>query len=132
MSRFHPFTILEIDNKEVEIDNEIYDLIKLMNSLPGLKTIACCQGDPDDQPSPKYPPYIAFSCSNNDTLNVLRRAMRLKHTKFEKNHWYFTISTRRFDEDNEFALGLEGKFATDWFYESLKEVVNSHTNGSIV
>lgn len=40
----HDTDVIDINNKEIEIDKEMVNLIKELNRL-GLKTMWCCQGD---------------------------------------------------------------------------------------
>ncbi len=42
----HPSVMLKLDSGEsVEIDKGVIDLIKLMNSIPGIETKGSCQGE---------------------------------------------------------------------------------------
>ena len=45
----HPFVVLKLDSGEsAEIDEGVVDVIKLMNSIPGIETKGSCQGqDPN-------------------------------------------------------------------------------------
>jgi hypothetical protein len=42
----HPSVTIKIDSgKSIEVDTGVIDLIKLMNSIPGIETKGSCQGD---------------------------------------------------------------------------------------
>ena len=57
----HPSVVLKLNSGEsVEIDKGVIDLVKLMNSIPGIETKGSCQGE-----DPNYG-YVQFMPSGNE------------------------------------------------------------------
>ena len=95
----HPTVTLRLASGEsVEIDKGVIDLIRLMNSIPGIATKGSCQGE-----DPNYG-YVQFMPDGPEdrmhaSIYFLHHMMRLMHTAWVKHRYVM--------EEHEKATGSE-------------------------
>jgi hypothetical protein len=83
----HPFVMLKLDSGEsVEIDEGVVDLIKLMNSIPGIETKGSCQGQ-----EPNYG-YVQFMPDGTEdkvhaSIYFLYHMMKHMHSAWVKHRY---------------------------------------------
>ena len=68
----HPSKFIKINDKEVEIDQELIPLIVELNKV-GLTTTQCCQGGKGtlvDEPQKDCPAHIVFEMGSNISFEV--------------------------------------------------------------
>lgn len=61
----HPFHVMKL---EVEVDRKISPVVRWITQFPGVRTYACCQGDPGEVNSR---PMLIFSCSKPKSLRKI-------------------------------------------------------------
>jgi hypothetical protein len=92
----HPSVLLKLDSGEsIEIDKGVIDLIKLMNSIAGVKTKGSCQGD-----DPNYG-YVQFMPDDNEakahaSIYFMYHMMKNMHGAWVKHKhimWEYEKST---------------------------------------
>jgi len=62
--------------KRGQIDMKMVPVVNWLNSLVGVTTLHCCQGEPGDDEKASQSPYVSFTCCNSLSLIVILRKIR--------------------------------------------------------
>lgn len=68
----HPEVRVAIGGESVPVDAGIAPAVRWLNSLPGVRTLHSCQGEP----SLLIRPYVLFSCAEESSLVAVFRSLR--------------------------------------------------------
>jgi hypothetical protein len=111
----HPTQTLTIKDKNIEVDTDMIPIVLWLNSLEGVKTLFCCQGDINPLNNglpPIHVPYVLWNCNNQETLKYVLQTFEDIFGYSPHNNirfHYHTVTTRIDLWENQF------RYYTHWF-----------------
>ena|SRR5271157_4452979 len=73
----------------VDVDLEISDMVIYLNTIPGVRTYACCQGTLGEGGQNPYRPYVMALCDIPESFERLKSEFDIVVTNDSDGSWFY-------------------------------------------